>query len=278
MTLLNDIITEAKNQLRKFERITFYEEPHIYTYREDDGSETQIGISVTTLVGKYEQPFDENDMAQKYAKKHKKSKEEVLKKWHFDRDFSCCKGTHTHAYNEYLWRFNGAKLYDYDKDAVINEFGSDIVAPVWERLKSICTKFYEEFKDRIIPVGLEQIVASKYYDISGAIDFLAYSCKLKEFIIIDYKTNKEIKKEAFNNQTMLAPLTYIPDCNYYYYSLQLAIYKYLLEYETTLKISSRKWLVWMNEKNDDYIIYECANLDNEAQIILEERRRELCPF
>ena len=77
---------------------------------------------------------------------------------------------------------------------------------------------------------------------------------------------------------MLAPLTYIPDCNYYYYSLQLAIYKYLLEYETTLKISSRKWLVWMNEKNDDYIIYECANLDNEAQIILEERRRELCPF
>ena len=56
-------IGEVKDKLKVFDRYTFYEEPHIYTYLEDDGSETQVGISVTTLIGQYEQPFDEDKMA-----------------------------------------------------------------------------------------------------------------------------------------------------------------------------------------------------------------------
>ena len=72
---------------------------------------------------------------------------------------------------------------------------------------------------------------------------------------------------------MLYPLNHIPDCNYYHYCLQLATYKCILEHETNLKIYPKKWLIWMNEANDDFVLYECENLDNEAKLILEARRR-----
>lgn len=264
-------LTEVKKELAKFDRYTFYEEPHIYTYREDDGSETQVGISVTTLVGQYENPFDEDRVAHFKSIKDGIPKEDLISMWHYDRDFACCKGTHTHAYNEFLWR--GGELYDYDKELVIKEFGYDVIAPVWEKLKYICESFYKKFKDKLIPLGLEQIVGSRDYDVAGSIDFLAYSKKLDAIIIIDYKTNKKITFESYKDQKMLYPLNHIPDCNYYHYCLQLATYKCILEHETNLKIYPKKWLIWMNEANDDFILYECENLDNEAKLILEARRR-----
>jgi len=270
---VDEKIAFARNELKKFDNIKFYEEPHIYTTVDKDGKERQFGISVTTLVGQYEQPFDEQEVSLRKSIRDGIPQKEILDMWHYERDFACCKGTHTHAYNEFLWR--GGKLYDYDKKAVINEFGRDVIAPVWNKLKRICESFYNKFHDRIIPVGLEQYVGSVDYDICGAIDFLAYSRKLDAFIIIDYKTNKQIKTTAFDDTCMLAPLNRIPDCNFYHYSLQLAIYKFLLEYETNLKIYPTKWLVWMNEVNDDFVLYECENLDNEAHKVLEKRKKEI---
>lgn len=266
-------INYVKQELKKFERYTFYEEPHIYTYLEDDGSESQVGISVTTLIGEYEQEFDEDRIATFKSIKDGIPKEDLINMWHYDRDFACSKGTYTHAYNEFLWR--GGELYNYNKSEVIREFGYDVIAPVWDKLKSLCESFYNKFKDKLIVIGLEQIVGSRDYDIAGAIDFLAYSKKLDAIIILDYKTNKDIQFKSYNDKKMLYPLDNIPDCNYYHYCLQLAVYKFILEYETNLKLSDKKWLIWMNEKNEDYILYECQNLDKEAQKILEIRRKQI---
>lgn len=267
-------LTEVKKELRKFDRYTFYEEPHIYTYKEDDGTETQVGISVTTLVSQYENPFNEDEVAERMSKIYGTDKQFFLDEWHYKRDFACCKGTHTHAYNEFLWK--GEELYSYDKDAVIAEFGEDVIAPVWDRLKRICQKFYDRFKDKLVPIGLEQIVGSRDYDIAGAIDFLAYSKKLDAIIIIDYKTNNEIKTKSYQDKKMLAPLDNIPDCNYYHYSLQLALYKCIIMHETNLKIHPQKWLVWINENNDDFKLYQCTNMDDKAQMLLEMRKKDVC--
>ena len=263
-------LDEVFEELKKFDRYKFYEEPHVYTYLEDDGMESEVGISVTTLIEDYANPFDEDNAAENKSKKIGVSKHEILDKWHYDRDFACLKGTHVHAYNENLWR--DGSLYKYDKDSVINEFGSDVLKPIWNKLKKICDLFYDKFKDNLIPIGLEQIVGSRDYDIAGSIDFLAYSKKLNSLIIIDYKTNKSIKSKSFNNIKMLSPLGEIDDCNFYHYSLQLAIYKYILEHETNLKVYPKKWLIWINEENDNFKLYECANLDDKAKEILELRR------
>ncbi len=265
-------ITDIKNELKVFDRYKFYEEPHIYTYVEDDGTETEVGMSVTQLISQYENPFDEEKMSYFTAKKKGIPQEMVLANWHFNRDFSCCKGTHIHAYNEYLWKYQGKRPYKYNRDDVIDEFGYDAIENVWEKIKLLCERFYAQFKDHLIPIGLEQIVGSRDYDIAGAIDFLAYSKKLDAIIILDYKTNKEIKKGSYNNKKMLKPLNDILDCNYYHYCLQLAIYKILIEHETNLKLSNKKWLIWLNENNDNYVLYECEDLEDKAREILEKRR------
>lgn len=51
--------------------------------------------------------------------------------------------------------------------------------------------------------------------------------------IIDYKTNKEIKKESFKDwegvsEKMLDPVSHLDDCNFNHYSLQLSIYMYII--------------------------------------------------
>ena len=261
-------LDNIKNELKKFEKFKFYEAEHIYTYM-DNNKEVEISTSVTALIEEYTNSFDEEKAAELKALKDGVAKEDILKKWEYDRNFACTKGTVTHAYNEYLWQ---DKIYNYDKEAIIKEFGSDVIEPCWDKLKSICESFHNKFKDNLIPIGIEQVIGSIDYDIAGTIDFLAYSKKLDSLIIIDYKTNKEIRNTSFNNQKMLKPLNDIIDSNFYHYSLQLAIYKYLLEYETNLKVSPKKWLVWINENNNDFKLFECANLDEEAKEILELRK------
>ena len=262
-------IDRIKKELKKFDKYKFYEEPHVYTYIDEDGKESEISISVTSLIEEYTNPFDQDMVALRKAKKEGISKEELLEKWQFENNLACFKGTVTHAYNEYLWK---NELYNYDKDTIINEFGYDLIEPIWDKLTRICDSFYNKFKDNLIPIGLEQVIGSIEYDIAGTIDFLAYSKKLDALVIIDYKTNKEIRKKSFNNERMLSPINNIMDCNYYHYSLQLAIYKYILEHETKLKVYPKKWLVWINENNNDYVLYECADLDKEAEKLLELRK------
>ena len=44
-------LQKIKDELKKFDKFKFYEDTHNYTYLEDDGSESQIGTSGTTLIG-----------------------------------------------------------------------------------------------------------------------------------------------------------------------------------------------------------------------------------
>jgi hypothetical protein len=51
--------------------------------------------------------------------------------------------------------------------------------------------------------------------------------------VIDYKTNKEIKKESFKNwegkyEMMLGPCAHLMDCNFNHYALQLSAYLYMM--------------------------------------------------
>lgn len=51
--------------------------------------------------------------------------------------------------------------------------------------------------------------------------------------VVDYKTNKEIKKEGFRNwqgitKKMLTPLDHLDDCNFNHYALQLSVYLYII--------------------------------------------------
>lgn len=268
-------IENINKELAKFKRFTFYEEPHIYTFKANpQDKEREISTSVTSLVHSYTNPFDAEKIAPLVARKEGVTKEVILSRWDFKRELACDKGTAIHAYME--WRFGKYGNYSYDKDFIIKKYGYDPIEPLWDKIKSVGEKFYQDYKDRLIPIGLELVLGSIDYDLAGCIDFLAYSKKLDAIIILDYKSNDKIKfEDESRGKKMLYPLHHIPDTNYYHYCLQLAIYKHLLEYETNLKVLNKKWLIYINEKHDNYKLYECLDLSKEAKMILDLRRKKI---
>lgn len=256
---------------QKFSKYTFHEDSHTYTYMDKNGDERTIGTSTTQLIHSYTQPFDEGRMSKIIAKKRGISQEQVLDEWNFNKELACEYGTLAHLYLECLWM---NKPFLYDDKPFIEKFGFDPVTPKFEDMKPALKKFYTIFKDRLEIIGAEVTIASEDYDIAGSIDLLAYSKKLNAIVIIDNKSNKEIRKDSYKHQMMQPPLDNLPDSNFWHYSLQGAIYKKILEYETGIKVSERKFLIWFNPVTLDFEIIECANVDKEANEILERRKND----
>ena len=217
----------------------FEDEPHIYWWLDENGNRKQATTSMTALIHSHAQPFNKEEVAPRTAKKMGLPVQEVLDMWDYTNALSLVKGTHIHAFNEYKWQ---GKEYTYPKD-------------------------------KIIPVGLELVVGDEDLEICGSIDFLCYSIKLKSLIIIDYKSNKEIKFTPYNHQKMTGCLSHLDDCNYIHYSLQLNGYQYILEKNTNLKLNNEHFLIWINENNSTYEIYKTKDLYAEAKEMLLEHKK-----
>lgn len=263
-------LTKVKEALEVFNKFHFEEEPHIYWWIDENGERQQATTSMTALIHDHAQPFEAEKIAPFTARKMGIPVEEVLDMWKFANEFSKIKGTHIHAFNEYLWQ---GKEYHYPKEQIIEKFGRDVLEDVWPQLTKIALDFYNDFKDRIVPVGLELVVGDEDLKICGSIDFLCYSKKLNSLIIIDYKSNKQIKFQPYKHQKMTGILSHLDDCNYIHYSLQLNGYQYILEKKAGLKLNNEHYLVWMNENNSSYEIFKTKDLYNEARSMLEELKK-----
>ena len=62
------------------------------------------------------------------------------------------------------------------------------------------------------------------------------------FMVLDYKTNKEISRSGFMNKRMGAPFGMLQDCNFMHYSLQLSIYANMVEQLTGFKHTGN-WII-----------------------------------
>jgi len=81
----------------------------------------------------------------------------------------------------------------------------------------------QHLEDGVYP---EHIV---YHEKIGAVGQIDLPMVANGFVDIDdYKTNKKIEMESFGGQMMLGPVSHLPDCNYWHYSLQLSIYMELI--------------------------------------------------
>ena len=97
------------------------------------------------------------------------------------------------------------------------------------------TRDYELFQDYLrdhneyVPYRTEWTVYTKKYRLAGSIDMVYIDPNVPgKYILADWKRSKEIK---FENrwETGLGPLSYIDNCNYWHYTLQLNVYRMILE-------------------------------------------------
>ena len=127
----------------------------------------------------------------------------------------------------------------------------------------------------LVPYRSEMIVFAEDLKIAGSIDMLYRDPDDPTgFIVADWKRSKQIK---FDNkwQKGLHPfLEDLDDCNFIHYSLQLSIYKYILQRYYGMKVNGA-FLVVLHPNQDNYIRADIKNLDNRVEMIMEERRKQV---
>jgi ATP-dependent DNA helicase PIF1 len=91
--------------------------------------------------------------------------------------------------------------------------------------------------------------------------------------IYDWKRSKDISIKSFNNETGKYPLDNVLDANYYHYSLQLNLYKRILEKYYDKKIKEM-FLVVLHPNNSNYEKINILNMEKEIDLILQFRLNE----
>lgn len=246
MTILSE-----KNKHERDDRISFDEKTHTYYI---DGLSDGI-VSVTTLIHHHFPKFDSDKVLKLMKNKKEKypnmTNEQIKKSWSDNGKIASENGTKLHKMIENYYN----KIRNNEDEEKITEFQYFI-------------NFNESIKDRLVPYRTEWSVFDGSLDIAGQIDML-YKKDDGTYAMYDWKRIKDLKKDN-NYEKGLGRLSILNHCNYIHYSIQLNIYKRILETRYGLKISEM-CLVVLHPENDGYIVERVNDMDRCIDIIFEER-------
>jgi len=245
--------------------IVFNADDHSYKSLDDSNIDW---ISVTALVSHFKKPFDAKKVAEKVSKS-KKSKwsgidpKIIQQIWNNEANRSITLGTWYHNQRE----------TDLCSLASIEREGINI--PVFkpsEVREGVKVAPKQKLEPGVYP---EHMVYLRSAGICGQSDLVeVVNGKVN---IIDYKTNKEIKKESYvdwdgKSEKMMPPVDTLDDCNFYHYALQLSIYMYIiLKHNPKLK-SGRIFIhhITFEVEKEDQWGYPVAKLDVNGEPIVKE--------
>ena len=278
--------------------LCFNEENHKYWNEETNTPYT----SVTTLIESYGQPFDKefwsaykalerlmdssiwnlekkNLLSTKKFNKElldlydisesdfNKAQQDILDEWEKKNVEACERGTKIHAkLEEAVLRHK--KEFSLNKFGVGGKFickGSD-----YHELNLEAGAYPEYMIGREITPGL--------FGISGQVDLLLK--KGSKIIIIDYKTNSEIKTKSYydsktkTSQKMLYPLNNLDDTNYWHYNLQLSTYAWIIQqYHPELEVEDLILVHFRPDGKQD--IYHLEYLKAEVEKMIKHYTKKL---
>lgn len=247
-----------------FNDITFYDEHHKYYL------EKKELISVTTLIHQYQEEFDEKYWSEVKGNQFNVSPASILYAWDFINKLGTIKGSAIHDYAENLFQ---NKVFEYPKQLILEEFGYDPIYDEYQISKKHVDKFYNDSINKLIPIRTELVVYDRESLIGGMLDMLFYNVKAREFQIFDWKTNKDFTFEM-KNRHLLKELYMLEDCDLELYSLQLEMYKQIIEKNIPIKLG-KSYIVWFSHNNDNYKVIETKNREYYVKTIMESRIAKL---
>ena len=242
--------TEKFSESNLQDNIGFEEESHKYHHPKNKTGNADY-ISVTTLIDRFF-PFDLERFIVAKAKKEGLSKTEVLEEFLQNRDEAAEKGTHLHEQIENFLK--GNKYDDQSK-----EFGM----------------FLDFYNEVVVAKGFEFVEAEKRvllerYNIAGTVDALFKKPNKEEFLIVDWKRSKKLVVDGFPKKYgygyALSELNHLDNSSYYKYALQQNIYKYILEKNYNMPVSSMNLIV-LHENFETYYRVPLINMEKEVSII-----------
>lgn len=242
--------------LSTFNKLQFVEESHQYFLPNSKGELIEYGC-VSHITHQFVPPTDWEQVAENYAIKHGRTKEEVQEEWHYNNIKATNSGTNVHEYAESFFYFIKG-----DVDKILPNYRRQLqdgyLLPNSPKQEAICRFWNDIFKVKeIYPVlaetkvytGINNLYSLKT-NYAGTFDLLL-ACKIGgkwKLLIYDYKTNEDLYSlyNRENNKMLLAPFGDLVNENKSIYTLQLSCYELALK-QLGFEIADRK-IIWA--KND----------------------------
>ena len=193
-------------------KLKFYEKSHKYKI----GKTTLT--SVTTFIGKFFEPFDAKGIARKLArfpinKERKHGVRYFLKDWKEAAEH----GTRTH------------EMLELAIDPAATEEPISKENRDWNKFKQGMDWWEEYNKNTDVENSMCELrIYNEELLLAGTIDLMVVH-KDMSISLIDWKTNKAIKKTGYHHKRAFVPIEDLHDCNYNKYTLQLSLYAYMME-------------------------------------------------
>lgn len=246
-----------------------------HSYESLDPNERINWLGVTSFVSMFKQPFDPVAQSIK-SSKNSRSKwygidpVKIQKIWANEGDRGMSNGTKYHDQRE-------SDLLTID---TITRLGRPIpiIKPIFEG--GVKQAPVQKLTEGIYP---EHFVYLKSAGLCGQSDRVEVVYDHAD--VIDYKTNKEIKKESFRNwegihQMMTGPVAHLQDCNFNHYALQLSIYLYIILKHNPVYKPGKLMLhhIIFEKTGDDKFGYPILKIDNEGNPVVKEVVPYECPY
>ena len=279
---------------KETDSIVYFDDTHEYRAKEDDLK----GVSVTTMIHEYTNPFDSAFWSSYKAlealcepeifgiikpkllqtKRFNKSiidkldidldefnnkKQEILESYALENKKSCEYGTKVHADIENA-------LYGRDP-GTLKKFG------LGGKLQVFKGKYTLDLGTGIYPEFMLSYRDGDFL-LCGQIDLLAVDGN--DIIILDHKTNKKVEFKSFydkykKSQTMMKyPLNTIQDCNGQHYTLQLSTYAWMIQQLNPKYNILRLTIHWIDHDGNEKFI-EVPYMKDEVEKMLKDYKKKL---
>ncbi len=243
----------------KGSQIEFHPEPHDYLFNGEKLT------SVTTLIQKWFPQFDALAVAKKKAEREGSDYQALLTEWATKREEASSFGSKVHLMVDKILQEKNDRAADHLAESAREK---TYLVALKEALKRIALGY--EF------VESEKIIFSPERKVAGTLDLLLRSKSTGEFVIGDWKTNREIKYSGFREEMGSGPCARLANCNFTHYSLQTSAYGVLLTTEGYIPpvVSVRGVLLHLAEKGGrvicDYV--KTKDLTAESRLIIGAER------
>ena len=248
----------TQNKHPRDDAISLEEKTHIYTINGESGKHMSVTRWIHGLFPSFNADvIIDKMMASKKWPKSKyfgKTKKEIKALWRENGNKASAAGTQLHEDIEYFWngkpRENKSIEYTYFK------------------------QFYQEYK-HLSPWRTEMMVYHDKWQFAGSIDMI-FRNPDGTLQIYDWKRCKEIRKSNRFEYALEECISHLPNTNYWHYTLQLNIYKAILEDIYDQKVTDM-YLVCLhpNNSNKSFMRIKVPHLKSEIDDLLALRVQKL---
>lgn len=253
-------ILTVRNRHPRDQFIVFDEPTHVYTVH---GSSKGY-ISCTKFIHEFFPHFDADAVIKKMMRSPKwptnklygKTAKEIKDIWNANGKEASGLGTAIHLSIEQF----------------LNEAES-VIDPVifttteWRYFQN----FWKDHGHDLEPYRMEWEVYVEAIKLAGSIDGVFRRRSDGRFVIYDWKRSKEIKQDN-KFETGYPPLHHLPNTNYWHYTMQLNVYRWILKYHYGLDIADL-YLVIIHPNNSNYVRIRLNILEEEVLDMVDCRLR-----